>query len=245
MATLIVVEGHPLLQLGMLQLLSSKLPDSNIYGANHAAQDVIGVSESCDLVILAVPSQESEALKIIQTASQQYRPRAILLLTENDDIFAWFHHCPAQVIGHIPKYSTPSLFLASVKLALAGGTCFPRHMGSPSGVPPSWSERSDDDLSAFVAGHDAVLPEHAKLCLTRRQYDVLVHLARGHTMKKIGKILNISAATAKAHARVLYRRLNVHNRNAAVYAAIERGATLGWPSIETARQHASEVDEED
>jgi len=40
--------------------------------------------------------------------------------------------------------------------------------------------------------------------------------------------MNISAATAKAHAEALYQRLDVNSRNAAVYKAISRGATLGW-----------------
>ncbi|HCP77625.1 MAG TPA: hypothetical protein DIU11_07785, partial [Pusillimonas sp.] len=62
-------------------------------------------------------------------------------------------------------------------------------------------------------------------------YEVLVLLAQGHPMKMIGRKLNISVATAKAHTETLYQRLNVHNRNAAVYAAVSRGAKLGWASL--------------
>ncbi|MBC2769540.1 response regulator transcription factor [Pusillimonas sp. 7-48] len=56
----------------------------------------------------------------------------------------------------------------------------------------------------------------------------LVLLARGYPMKTVGRCLNISVATAKAHTETLYQRLDVHNRNAAVYAAVSRGAKLGW-----------------
>lgn len=73
--------------------------------------------------------------------------------------------------------------------------------------------------------------EHELLGLTPRQYEVLVLLARGYPMKTIGRQLNISVATAKAHTETLYQRLNVHNRNAAVYAAVSKGAKLGWTSI--------------
>lgn len=66
------------------------------------------------------------------------------------------------------------------------------------------------------------------LGLTPRQYEVLVLLAQGYPMKTVGRALNISVATAKAHTETLYQRLDVHNRNAAVYAAVSRGATLGW-----------------
>lgn len=69
------------------------------------------------------------------------------------------------------------------------------------------------------------------LGLTPRQYEVLVLLSRGYPMKTVGRYLNISVATAKAHTETLYQRLDVHNRNAAVYAAVSRGAKLGWASI--------------
>ena len=57
--------------------------------------------------------------------------------------------------------------------------------------------------------------------------DIYLH-SRGYPMKTVGRCLNISVATAKAHTETLYQRLDVHNRNAAVYAAVSRGAKLGW-----------------
>jgi len=70
--------------------------------------------------------------------------------------------------------------------------------------------------------------EAGLLHLTPRQYEVLVLLAKGYPLKKISRELNISVATAKTHTEALYQRLAVNSRNAAVYAAVSRGATLGW-----------------
>ncbi|MFC4296541.1 response regulator transcription factor [Castellaniella hirudinis] len=75
---------------------------------------------------------------------------------------------------------------------------------------------------------ELVSREAAMLHLTHRQYEVLVLLAKGYPLKKISRELNISVATAKTHAEALYQRLAVNSRNAAVYAAVSRGATLGW-----------------
>src|SRR5690606_23957431 len=57
-----------------------------------------------------------------------------------------------------------------------------------------------------------------------------------YPMKKVGSALNISVATAKAHTETLYQRLDVHNRNAAVTAAVSRGATLRWANIPATAQ---------
>ncbi|MFV0282437.1 MAG: response regulator transcription factor [Castellaniella sp.] len=87
--------------------------------------------------------------------------------------------------------------------------------------------------AALQAGNQTLTPELVSreavmLRLTHRQYEVLVLLARGFPLKKVSQELNISVATAKTHAEAIYQRLDVNNRNAAVYAAVSRGATLGW-----------------
>ncbi|MGE8680256.1 MAG: response regulator transcription factor, partial [Achromobacter marplatensis] len=66
------------------------------------------------------------------------------------------------------------------------------------------------------------------LQITPRQYEVLVLLARGYPIKTVSRMLNISVATAKTHACTLYQRLHVKNKGEAVYAALQRGATLEW-----------------
>ncbi|NUO88086.1 MAG: response regulator transcription factor, partial [Cupriavidus sp.] len=68
------------------------------------------------------------------------------------------------------------------------------------------------------------------LKITPRQYEVLVLLARGYPIKTVSRMLNISVATVKSHACTLYQRLKVRNKGEAVYAALQRGATLEWVS---------------
>ncbi len=72
--------------------------------------------------------------------------------------------------------------------------------------------------------------EAEMLQITPRQYEVLVLLARGHPIKTVSRMLNISVATVKSHACTLYQRLKVRNKGEAVYAALQRGASLEWVS---------------
>jgi DNA-binding NarL/FixJ family response regulator len=94
--------------------------------------------------------------------------------------------------------------------------------GTPPGAPAFTQEKAQI-LTSELIGREADM-----LGLTPRQYEVLALLAKGYPLKKISRDLNISVATAKTHAEALYQRLAVNNRNAAVYAAVSRGATLGW-----------------
>lgn len=118
--------------------------------------------------------------------------------------------------------------------ASGAGAARPSAPAGASGICPS--EAIDVEFSTPIKPGSAAHKESQLLGLTPRQYEVLVLLARGYPMKKVGRALNISVATAKAHTETLYQRLDVHNRNAAVYTAVSRGATLGWAQQVAGRQ---------
>lgn len=106
----------------------------------------------------------------------------------------------------------------------------------PKAAPmPAAPQGEDQALTQELISREAGL-----LRLTPRQYEVLVLLAKGYPLKKISRELNISVATAKTHTEALYQRLSVNSRNAAVYAAVSRGATLGWhdPATQSATLHS-------
>ncbi|MGP1613859.1 MAG: response regulator transcription factor, partial [Pollutimonas bauzanensis] len=169
-----------------------------------------------------------------------YSPKAMLLLSESSEMPQSVKGLPPSVAGYVLKNVPPEVLQASVRLVLAGGTCFPLRPNinkatqslMPLYEPVKWPPPAEVKSK--------IVPEANSECqmlgLTPRQYEVLVLLARGYPMKTVGRYLNISVATAKAHTETLYQRLDVHNRNAAVYAAVSRGATLGWASISGAQQ---------
>lgn len=59
--------------------------------------------------------------------------------------------------------------------------------------------------------------------LTPRERDVLVLLARGHTVESAASKLEISAHTVKTHVKSLYRKLEVSSRASLVRTALEKG----------------------
>jgi DNA-binding CsgD family transcriptional regulator len=71
-------------------------------------------------------------------------------------------------------------------------------------------------LGAGPPGGDAV-------ALTAREHELLVLLEEGLRFKQIARRLGISEATAKTHARNLFRKLDATSRAEAVHAARECG----------------------
>ncbi|MBB5214323.1 response regulator transcription factor [Parapusillimonas granuli] len=240
MTTIIVIEPHPLLRLGILQLLSDGSCSCTLEGADYSllARET-SVQRNCDLILLSISSFE-DLHDLAHAADRICSPKSILLLSDSSNMPHSVQGLPASVAGYVAKNAPPEVLQASVKLVLAGGSCFPMRptdTGAQASLPliknfepVKWPPKSERHNKAANGNN----PECEMLGLTPRQYEVLVLLARGYPMKTVGRYLNISVATAKAHTETLYQRLDVHNRNAAVYAAVSRGATLGWPSIQNA-----------
>ena len=59
--------------------------------------------------------------------------------------------------------------------------------------------------------------------LTDRQLEVLIHVARGGSNRKIGEALGISERTVRNHLRTVSAKLSTSDRTRAVVIAIERG----------------------
>lgn len=235
MTTIIVVEPHAILRMGIVQLLSDVEPNINLEGYDYSSLSMQQAEQrQSDLVLLSVCLAE-DVDDLISATQRRYDPRSIILLSENNNVQSLTRPLPKLVAGHVLKNAAPEILQASTRLVLAGGTCFP----PSSAWIPSEAERNlvQYEEAKWSVAENSPRPlkkaceESEMLGLTPRQYEVLVLLARGYPMKTVGRHLNISVATAKAHTETLYQRLNVHNRNAAVYAAISRGAKLGWSSI--------------
>ena len=279
MRTLVIVEPHPLFRLGLRQLLHDVVPQLSIEGHDYSSLEKLQATppEPCDLLLLSLTPARCSA-NLAGAAMTRFTPIRILLLADENEMPDSITQLPECTAGVVTKEAPPEILQASVRLVLAGGTCFPagpartaravatlEQMSAPAFtdarnvryqpanwglgavgaaiasplVPISTTPSSDDSLDAEfgtpMKPGSAAHRESQLLGLTPRQYEVLLLLARGYPMKKVGRALNISVATAKAHTETLYQRLDVHNRNAAVYTAVPRGATLGWARVREAQ----------
>ncbi len=63
----------------------------------------------------------------------------------------------------------------------------------------------------------------ARPTLTQREVRVLQLVLEGKRNKEIGARLSISDETVEVHLKNIFAKLNVHDRTAAVYVALQRG----------------------
>jgi DNA-binding NarL/FixJ family response regulator len=178
-----------------------------IHGAIHSLQalipeiDMTGICQADDLwaQVSASPSAivmidgnliDVEGNALLEEMMQRFPAiRVILVLAKKEA--RWVEQLRQRnVMAIIPRNAHPERFSAVLDSVSRGMVCF----------PGEWVRQpSSQALSS----------------LSERQRDVLKLLAAGESNKEIGRNLNISAATVKAHLEALFRRLDVKNRTQA------------------------------
>lgn len=257
MSTILLIEPHPLLRLGLCQLLR-RLPTAGpiieVDPADAPPANDLPLRDAA-LLIYGFPERQPKNWSVLERLCVRLRPRSVLILDDNAPQLPEPAAMPEFVRGWVSKSSSPEALAAAIRLVLAGGECFP----APSQAQAARDDRDDSldtgtlaPLPASVAPLASVVRAAAlrasfdidasletdietpslgahRLNITERQYEVLVLLARGYPIKTVSRVLNISVATAKTHACTLYQRLQVRNKGEAVYEALRRGAKLNWP----------------
>ena len=182
------------MRFGLAQLYRTPIPTQ----LSRFDYDHLNNSNSRDIeaeLVLLTVSSSGQYRAQIDAVKRIHRPKAVLLLADPDEITPAMYGAHAVVRGLVKKDATPELLKASVRLVLAGGSCFPVYR-RPAGESPFLSyEPVKWPPEAGASESKSHHTDEAKLLgLTPRQYEVLVLLPR---LKTVGKRLNISVATAK------------------------------------------------
>jgi len=117
----------------------------------------------------------------------------------------------AGALGYVTKTIDTEELLAAVQTVAAGDACF-----SPR-------------LAAFVLqAFSAPAPAADELqALTPREREVLHHLARGYSYKRIAARLGISDRTVESHVGAVLRKLQLTSRHEVSHWAATRGLVTG------------------
>lgn len=252
MTKVVLVETHPLMRLGLHQMLSALPGNWDIVAMDtYAVKEFAYLECSVDLMIFGFPADVAHGWEALSQASRILRPERILLLS--DPSAPWQQPASEPVpniYGCITKTAPIDVLEAAIRLGLAGGECFPNQEAvsglqaatAPAGHTVAAQDATGPIRVSLPAAHNVTesitsaptnpvsrgamdVAEGAQLLnVTPRQYEVLTLLAKGYPIKTVSRMLNISTATAKAHASTLYQRLRVNSKGEAVYAARQRGA---------------------
>ncbi|EDX8736662.1 response regulator transcription factor [Salmonella enterica subsp. enterica serovar Galiema] len=178
---------------GMKISLQQHIPGISIQSVGQAEELWQKIESAPDALVMLDSGLDAEFCReMLQRTAQQF-PEVKIIITAMDGSQKWLHEVMQfNVQAVVPRDSDAETFVLALN-AVARGMMF---------LPRDWlnsTELESRDIKALSA----------------RQREILQMLAAGESNKQIGRALNISTGTVKAHLESLYRRLDVKNRTQA------------------------------
>ncbi|AXD50894.1 response regulator transcription factor [Salmonella enterica] len=178
---------------GMKISLQQHIPGISIQSVGQAEELWQKIESAPDALVMLDSGLDAEFCReVLQRIAQQF-PEVKIIITAMDGSQKWLHEAMQfNVQAVVPRDSDAETFVLALN-AVARGMMF---------LPGDWlnsTELESRDIKALSA----------------RQREILQMLAAGESNKQIGRALNISTGTVKAHLESLYRRLDVKNRTQA------------------------------
>lgn len=178
---------------GMKISLQQHIPGISIQSVGQAEELWQKIESAPDALVMLDSGLDAEFCReVLQRTVQQF-PEVKIIITAMDGSQKWLHEVMQfNVQAVVPRDSDAETFVLALN-AVARGMMF---------LLGDWlnsTELESRDIKALSA----------------RQREILQMLAAGESNKQIGRALNISTGTVKAHLESLYRRLDVKNRTQA------------------------------
>ncbi|HAU7026425.1 TPA: response regulator transcription factor [Salmonella enterica subsp. enterica serovar Canada] len=178
---------------GMKISLQQHIPGISIQSVGQAEELWQKIESAPDALVMLDSGLDAEFCReVLQRTAQQF-PEVKIIITAMGGSQKWLHEVMQfNVQAVVPRDSDAETFVLALN-AVARGMMF---------LPGDWlnsTELESRDIKALSA----------------RQQEILQMLAAGESNKQIGRALNISTGTVKAHLESLYRRLDVKNRTQA------------------------------
>ncbi|MDX1655201.1 MAG: two-component system response regulator NarL [Candidatus Competibacteraceae bacterium] len=205
----LLIDDHPLLRRGVIQLLALE-PDLEVVGeANRGAEGLALARElRPDLILLDMNMPDMDGLETLEALKALDLDARVVIYTvsnSEDDVVAALR---AGADGYLLKDMPPLEMLESLRDASQGRVVL--------------SERLTD-LIAHALRQEATTANSDSADLTAREEEILGLIAAGRSNKLIARELAIAEGTVKVHVKRILKKLRLHSRVEAAVWAVKHG----------------------
>ena len=178
---------------GMNVILQERIPGVNVQGVSQADDLWRTLEDNPDALVMLDGDFDAEFCRsLLQQIAERFA-KVKVLVTATDCRKKWLQEVTQlNVLAIVPRDSDAETFTLALNSVALGMMFIPR-----------------DCITATECGGQNIR------LLSARQREILTMLAAGESNKQIGRLLNISTGTVKAHLESLYQRLEVKNRTQA------------------------------
>lgn len=210
MISVLLADDHPLILHGLSDLFAAS-PDLHIAGTvldgSRVVETVARLAPDVLLLDLMMPGVNG--MEIIQQTARSHPATRIIVLSMHANIAYVWEALRNGAAGYVLKCAKSEELVLAVREAAAGR----RFLGT------SISKHELQNYAKKMQQH-GLEPHHM---LTRREQQVLQHVAEGHTSAEIAQQLDIGIRTVETHRANLLLKLGLRNQTELVRYAIRHG----------------------
>ncbi|MFL0797898.1 MAG: two-component system response regulator NarL [Cellvibrionaceae bacterium] len=203
-ASILIVDDHPLLRKGLVQLINDENELEVIAEASNG-QDAIELAEEHDpdLVLLDLNMQGMDGLETLRMMRNKGVTSRIIMLTVSNNDEDVVQAVTSGADGYLLKDMMPEEIIEKLKEAIQGKMAI--------------SEQLTSVLADALRQGKNSKPNPLN-SLTSREYEILKLIAKGLSNKHIARELDISDGTVKVHVKHILKKLGLRSRvEAAVF----------------------------
>ena len=203
-----IADDHGIPRAGLKSLIDDA-PDITVVGEAQNGRELMQKLEntSCDMIILDLNMPEMNGLQSLDEIKRRWPEIRVLVLTMHKDRDYFREALSKGVEGYILKDDVYDKLLTAIREVRSGRKSFSSEIQS----------LIIEDYSTIHEGQRSVD------VLTRREKQILGHIANGSMNKDIATTLNISVRTVEFHRANIMEKLNIKNVAGLVKFAISNG----------------------
>ena len=189
----LVVDDHATVREGIRRFLADT-PDLMVAREAYTAPEVFEAvaAGDCDVVLLDISLPGRDGLDILKELKQRYPALPVLMFSVYAEEQYAIRALKTGAAGYVTKNSEPEVLITALRKVAQGGRY----------VSASLAERLAVEITA-----DVDKPLHATLA--NREYQVLLLLGEGKTVKEIAVILSLSVKTISTYRTRILRKLHL------------------------------------
>lgn len=204
--TVLVVDDHPLMRKGIVQLLALEENMEVVKEASNGT-DAIAFAKTSepDLILLDLNMKGLSGLDTLKALRSEEITSRVVILTVSDarqDVVALLK---AGADGYLLKDTEPDLLLEQLTQVMTG------------------QQILSEPLRPYLDNIYELDHLQQKLdSLTRREMQILQEIAKGLSNKQVASVLHISEGTVKVHVKSLLKKLEAQSRVEAAVMFLEQ-----------------------
>ena len=207
---LLIVDDHAVVRSGLRMLLENEKDVEIVGEAGSAAEAIDAVAHlKPDVILMDIGLPDLSGIDATREIKQRFSEIAIVALTIHEDEEYFFKMLEAGATGYVPKRAAPEELITAIRAAA---------MGQVYLYPSLAKLLVRDYLNA-----DHSMEDQTQSDITRREQEILTHLAEGASNDEIAQALVISPKTVARHRENIMHKLNLHSRAELVRYAIRKG----------------------